>query len=107
MELHTNTGCIEVEIDPIIFSLGPLAIRWYGLSYVAGFAMFWWLGVGLGLVLPLALGAYTVWRGESSHRKLQISMIGLTSALILVGGFFFRLTMLLGGQCDLPLNLTF
>ena len=31
-------------IDPIIFSLGPLAVRWYGLSYVAGFAMVWWLG---------------------------------------------------------------
>ncbi|MDA1073242.1 MAG: prolipoprotein diacylglyceryl transferase, partial [Proteobacteria bacterium] len=32
-------------IDPIIFSLGPLAIRWYGLSYVLGFASFWWLGL--------------------------------------------------------------
>lgn len=25
------------EIDPIIFSLGPLHIRWYGLMYVIGF----------------------------------------------------------------------
>ena len=32
------------EIDPIIFAIGPLAIRWYGLSYLAGFAMVWWLG---------------------------------------------------------------
>ena len=32
------------EIDPIIFSIGPLAVRWYGLSYLAGFAMVWWLG---------------------------------------------------------------
>ena len=31
-------------IDPIIISLGPLAIRWYGLSYLAGFAVVWWLG---------------------------------------------------------------
>ena len=31
-------------IDPIIFSLGPLAVRWYGLSYVVGFGMVWWLG---------------------------------------------------------------
>jgi phosphatidylglycerol:prolipoprotein diacylglycerol transferase len=31
-------------IDPIIVSLGPLAIRWYGLSYLAGFAVVWWLG---------------------------------------------------------------
>lgn len=25
------------QIDPVAFSLGPLAIRWYGLAYVAGF----------------------------------------------------------------------
>ena len=31
-------------IDPIIVSLGPLAVRWYGLAYLAGFAMCWWLG---------------------------------------------------------------
>lgn len=31
-------------IDPIIVSLGPLAIRWYGLMYVVGFAAGWWLG---------------------------------------------------------------
>ena len=31
-------------IDPIIFELGPVAIRWYGLSYLAGFIVVWWLG---------------------------------------------------------------
>lgn len=31
------------EIDPIIFSIGPLAIRWYGLMYVIGFLFAWWL----------------------------------------------------------------
>ena len=31
-------------IDNTIVSLGPLAIRWYGLSYLAGFALCWWLG---------------------------------------------------------------
>jgi phosphatidylglycerol:prolipoprotein diacylglycerol transferase len=30
-------------IDPVIFSIGPLAIRWYGLMYVIGFAAGWWL----------------------------------------------------------------
>ncbi len=30
-------------IDPIIFSVGPLAVRWYGLMYVIGFAAAWWL----------------------------------------------------------------
>jgi len=31
------------EIDPIIFSIGPLAIRWYGLMYVLGFVGAWML----------------------------------------------------------------
>ena len=31
-------------IDPVIFSFGPLAVRWYGLAYLAGFAVCWWLG---------------------------------------------------------------
>ncbi|MEM7217995.1 MAG: prolipoprotein diacylglyceryl transferase [Pseudomonadota bacterium] len=31
-------------LDPIIVSLGPLALRWYGLSYLAGFVVCWWLG---------------------------------------------------------------
>lgn len=26
-----------VQFDPIIFSIGPLAVRWYGLMYVVGF----------------------------------------------------------------------
>jgi len=32
------------NIDPIAFSIGPLAVRWYGLMYLAGFAIGWWLG---------------------------------------------------------------
>ena len=31
-------------IDPILVSLGPLAIRWYGLTYVIAFGVAWWLG---------------------------------------------------------------
>ena len=31
------------EIDPIIFSVGFLKIRWYGLMYVIGFLFAWWL----------------------------------------------------------------
>ena len=25
------------QIDPVIFSIGPLQVRWYGLMYVLGF----------------------------------------------------------------------
>src|SRR5690348_8135158 len=35
---------VHPNIDPIAFSIGPLAVRWYGLMYLAGFAAGWWLG---------------------------------------------------------------
>jgi phosphatidylglycerol---prolipoprotein diacylglyceryl transferase len=33
------------SIDPIAFSIGPLAVRWYGLMYLVGFLVGWWLGL--------------------------------------------------------------
>jgi|TARA_B110000238_G_scaffold201063_1_gene254400 phosphatidylglycerol:prolipoprotein diacylglycerol transferase len=35
---------VHPQFDPIIFQLGPLAVRWYGLMYLCGFAAFWYLG---------------------------------------------------------------
>jgi Prolipoprotein diacylglyceryltransferase len=35
---------IHPQFDPVAIHLGPLAIRWYGLMYLAGFIMF--LGFG-------------------------------------------------------------
>ena len=35
---------VHPNIDPVAFSLGPLAVRWYGLMYLAGFGIAWWLG---------------------------------------------------------------
>jgi phosphatidylglycerol:prolipoprotein diacylglycerol transferase len=32
------------DIDPIALSLGPLDVRWYGLTYLAAFMVAWWLG---------------------------------------------------------------
>ena len=32
------------NFDPIVYSIGPLAVRWYGLMYLLAFGAFWWLG---------------------------------------------------------------
>ena len=32
------------QIDPIALALGPLQIHWYGLMYLLGFGVAWWLG---------------------------------------------------------------
>lgn len=31
------------EFDPIAIHLGPLGVRWYALSYIAGLVLAWWL----------------------------------------------------------------
>jgi phosphatidylglycerol---prolipoprotein diacylglyceryl transferase len=35
---------IHPTFDPVAFSIGPLAVRWYGLMYLTAFGAFWWLG---------------------------------------------------------------
>jgi phosphatidylglycerol:prolipoprotein diacylglycerol transferase len=35
---------VHPQFDPIAVQLGPLAIRWYGLMYLAAFAQVWLLG---------------------------------------------------------------
>ena len=32
------------EFDPVAVHIGPLAVRWYGITYLAGFAAAWYLG---------------------------------------------------------------
>ncbi|SKA09096.1 prolipoprotein diacylglyceryl transferase [Novilysobacter spongiicola] len=32
------------QIDPIALALGPLQIHWYGIMYLLGFGVAWWLG---------------------------------------------------------------
>src|SRR5690348_13742241 len=33
-----------VDLNPIAISLGPVQVRWYGIMYVVGIAIAWWLG---------------------------------------------------------------
>ena len=35
---------VHPQFDPILFSIGPVAVRWYGLMYVVAFVLFIWLG---------------------------------------------------------------
>lgn len=34
---------VHPGFDPVAIALGPLKIHWYGLSYLAGFYLFWWI----------------------------------------------------------------
>ena len=35
---------LHPQFDPVVFTLGPLSVRWYGVMYLLGFAAFWILG---------------------------------------------------------------
>lgn len=39
-----STPLVHPQFDPIAFSIGPLAVRWYGLMYLIAFALFFALG---------------------------------------------------------------
>ena len=43
---NTRLMLLQPHIDPVLLHIwGPFAIRWYGLSYLAAFALFWFLGM--------------------------------------------------------------
>ena len=57
----------------------------------SGYGLLWWVGIiGLGLVVPLIFGM----RGKV--RKPQTSVV--VAALVLLGSFFLRYVILIGGQ---------
>jgi phosphatidylglycerol:prolipoprotein diacylglycerol transferase len=35
---------IHPSIDPVALRLGPVSVHWYGITYLAAFALFMWLG---------------------------------------------------------------
>ncbi len=77
------------SIDPVIFKLGPLQFRWYGLMYVIGFII-----------------SYFVIRGEVRRRKLDLSTEAIADMI-----FYLALGVVLGGRLgyvlfyDLPVYL--
>ena len=81
------------EIDPIIFQIGPVAIRWYGLTWLAAFSTIYFL--------------IDKYQGDLDKEKLSDLMFyGLLGAII--GGragyvFFYSLDQFL----ENPLSIFF
>jgi phosphatidylglycerol---prolipoprotein diacylglyceryl transferase len=47
------------NIDPVAFSIGPLAVHWYGLAYVAGIMIGWFYARKL-------VDTPTLWKGDAA-----------------------------------------
>lgn len=59
------------DIDPILFQLGDIKIRWYGLMYVIGFVFAWWLA------RRRATQSWSVIRPEQVDDLLFYGMLGV------------------------------
>ena len=52
------------EIDPVLIQIGPVAIRWYALSYIAGLLGAWWF-------ILKAIRTERLWAGAPFNGKPQ------------------------------------
>ena len=66
------------NFDPVAIALGPLQIHWYGLSYLAGFGLFWWIQVQR---LKLAHVHQARWNKDEISDVLFTGIMG-----VIVGG---------------------
>ena len=63
------------SIDPVAFSIGPVAVHWYGLSYLAG------------IFAAIALGRWRVKGGQSAiTADMVVDMIAYVSLFAILGG---------------------
>ena len=106
----------NIVVSALILQLGTFFLWWLSLKTGslqdqqallaadnAFGSMFWSLGIGVGLVLPLLFIGYASWKRGFGKVSKQVGLITATSVMILIGGFFFRLAVLLGGQVPLPI----
>jgi phosphatidylglycerol---prolipoprotein diacylglyceryl transferase len=71
-------------IDPVAFPLGPLPIRWYGLAYVAGILLGWWLALRL-IARPALFGGNV----PPSRRDFDDFILWVAVGIILGGRIGF------------------
>lgn len=66
---------VHPQFDPIAISVGPLAVHWYGIMYLIGFAAFWLLG---------RIRARQNWRGMTADDMEDLLFYGVIG--VIAGG---------------------
>jgi protein NrfD len=102
---HGRLGLGATLIVPLAF----LVFLWWlsadsavanGSRPPGGSVTYWTVGLLAGVGLPLAIGAHWWRKGDARHQGLHVWTVGVASVLILVGGLFFRLAVVLSGQLN-------
>ena len=78
---------IHPQFDPIAFSLGPIAVRWYGLMYLTAFAALW------------SKADLPDWKLWARWRLIHARAAMLTDELV-AEDFSFYGKLLSGKQCE-------
>lgn len=73
---------IHPQINPVALQLGPLAVHWYGITYLVAFALFMFLGVRRLRHEPYAsLGGAQAWSRRDVEDILFLGVMG-----VVIGG---------------------
>lgn len=86
---------VHPQFDPIVISLGPLAVHWYGLMYLIGFVAAWTLG---------RMRARQPWRNWTAEQVDDLIFYGALG-VILGGRFGYVIFYNFGAFLDNPLWL--
>tara|TARA_R110000824_G_scaffold390760_8_gene587750 strand:- start:7608 stop:8456 length:849 start_codon:yes stop_codon:yes gene_type:complete len=74
------TGIPFPDIDPVLIQIGPFAIRWYALAYIAGLILGW-------RYIARLVSTPRLWKGKAPATSLQIDDALLWAALgVILGG---------------------
>lgn len=90
------------NIDPIIFSVGPFAVHWYGLGYIVGILFAWWYG-------KLLLSRNDLWKDNQPPMKpvLLDDFVFWAAVGIVIGGrlgyvLFYNFSFYLHNPLEIP-----
>ena len=75
LTVHNPGMLIHPQIDPVALQLGPLAVHWYGLTYLAAFGLFYWLGTRRLGHLPFS--SLAQWQKRDVEDILFLGVLGV------------------------------
>ncbi len=78
--VHNAGMLMHPQIDPVALQLGPIAVHWYGLTYLAAFGLFIWLGTRRLRHEPFAsLTGSHAWSRKDVEDILFLGVLGVVA----------------------------